>query len=151
MVDMKNSEDQPLGYLLYRLMSALRPAVTAELAPLGLVLPEFVCLRMLSMAPGRSNAELARNMNVSPQAMNNVLRGLQDRGIVARPATVSSGRALPAELTAKGKTLLRRAEAAVRVADERVLANLTTAQRREIKWLLAAAAPAAPLIDRSGR
>ena len=79
MVDMKDSEDQPLGYLLYRLMSALRPAVTAELQPLGLVLPEFVCLRILSMWPGRSNAELARNMNVSPQAMNNVVRGLQDR------------------------------------------------------------------------
>jgi|ERR1700756_3769630 DNA-binding MarR family transcriptional regulator len=151
MVDMKDSEDQPLGYLLYRLMSALRPAVTAELQPLGLVLPEFVCLRILSMWPGRSNAELARNMNVSPQAMNNVVRGLQDRGIVARPATVSSGRALPAELTATGKTLLKRAEAAVRVADERVLASLTAAQRREIKRLLAAAAPVAPLIDRSDR
>jgi len=148
---MTNSEDQPLGYLLYRLMSALRPAVTAELAPLGLVLPEFVCLRILSMAPGRSNAELARNMNVSPQAMNNVLRGLQDRGIVARPATVSSGRALPTELTAKGKTLLSRAEAAVHLADERVLANLTAAQRREIKPLLAAAAPAAPFTGRSDR
>jgi DNA-binding MarR family transcriptional regulator len=80
-----------------------------------------------------------------------VLRGLQDRGIVARPATVSSGRALPAELTAKGKTLLTRAEAAVRVADEHVLANLTAAQRREIKRLLAAAAPAAPFTDKSDR
>lgn len=148
---MWTSEDQPLGYLLYRLMSALRPAVTAELQPVGLVLPEFVCLRILSMAPGRSNAELARSMNVSPQAMNNVLRGLEDRGFVARPATVSSGRALPAELTAKGKTLLKRAEAAVRAADERVLANLTTAQQREIKRLLAAAAPAAPFTDRSDR
>jgi DNA-binding MarR family transcriptional regulator len=151
MVDMRNSEDQPLGYLLYRLMSALRPVVTAELRPLGLVLPEFVCLRLLSMAPGRSNAELARDMNVSPQAMNTVLRGLQDRGIVTRPATVSSGRALPAELTAKGRALLKRAEAAVLVADERVLGNLTAAQRREIKLLLAAAAPAAPLTGRPDR
>jgi DNA-binding MarR family transcriptional regulator len=141
MIDMRSSDDQPLGYLLYRLMSALRPAVTAELQPLGLVLPEFVCLRILSMAPGRSNAELARTMNVSPQAMNNVVRGLQDRGLVARPATVSSGRALPAQLTAKGRALLKRAEAAVRVADERVLANLTPAQRRELKRLLDAAAP----------
>jgi DNA-binding MarR family transcriptional regulator len=148
---MTNSEDQPLGFLLYRLMSALRPAVMAELAPLGLVLPEFVCLRVLSMAPGRSNAELARDMNVSPQAMNNVLRGLQDRGIVARPATVSSGRALPAELTAKGTAVLKRAEAAVRLADERVLANLTATQRREIKRLLDAAAPAAPLTGRPDR
>src|SRR5262249_33764885 len=99
MVDMGNPDEQPLGYLMYRIMAALRPAVAAELAPLGLVLAEFVCLRILSMSPGRSNAELARDTNVSPQAMNNVLRGLQDRGIVTRPATVSSGRALPAELT----------------------------------------------------
>ncbi len=141
MVDMTYPEDQPLGYLLYRLMTALRPAVAAELQPLGLVLPEFVCLRILSMTPGRSNAELARDTGVSPQAMNNVLRGLQDRGIVARPATVSSGRALPAQLTAKGRALLKRAEAAVRTADERVLANLTAAQQREIKRLLDAAAP----------
>jgi DNA-binding MarR family transcriptional regulator len=141
MVDMRRSEDQPLGYLLHRLMSALRPAVSAELQPLGLVLTEFVCLRILSMAPGRSSAELARDMNVSPQAMNNVLRSLQERDYVARPATVSSGRALPAQLTAKGKALLKQAEAAVRVADERVLANLTDAQRREIKRLLDAAAP----------
>jgi DNA-binding MarR family transcriptional regulator len=151
MVDMTNSEDQPLGYLLYRLMSAVRPAVTAELAPLGLVLAEFVCLRVLSMAPGRSNAELARDLNVSPQAMNNVLRGLQDRGIVARPATVSSGRALPAQLTATGRAVLKRAEAAVQVADERVLAKLTAAQRREIKHLLDIAAPAAPFIGRRDR
>jgi hypothetical protein len=27
MIDMTNPEDQPLGYLLYRLMTALRPAV----------------------------------------------------------------------------------------------------------------------------
>jgi DNA-binding MarR family transcriptional regulator len=151
MVDMTNSEDQPLGYLLYRLMSALRPAVTAELAPLGLALGEFVCLRVLSIAPGRSNAELARDMNVSPQAMNNVLRALQDRGIVARPATVSSGRALPAQLTAKGRAVLKRAEAAVQVAEDRVLANLTAAQRRELKRLLDVAAPAASLTGKPDR
>jgi DNA-binding MarR family transcriptional regulator len=141
MVDMTDAGDQPLGYLLYRMMAALRPAVTARLQPLGLVLGEFVCLRILSMAPGRSNAELARDTNVSPQAMNNVLRALQDRGIVTRPASVPSGRALPAELTSKGKALLDRAEAAVRGADEQVLANLTRAQQRQLRRLLYAAAP----------
>jgi DNA-binding MarR family transcriptional regulator len=137
MVDMNQREDQPLGYLLYRVMADLRPAVTAELRPLGLALPEFVCLRILSMWPGQSSAELARHTNVSPQAMNNVLRGLQDIGAVTRPASVSSGRALPAQLTTEGRALLKRAEAAVRVADERVLANLAPAERRELKRLLA--------------
>lgn len=129
-------EDQPLGYLLYRVMTVLRPQVTAELGPTGLGLPEFVCLRILSTFPGQSSAELARNTNVSPQAMNLVLRGLQDMGAVTRPATVSSGRALPARLTSKGKALLRRAEAAVQVADDRLLAGLTAAERREFKRLL---------------
>jgi DNA-binding MarR family transcriptional regulator len=63
---------------------------------------------------------------------------LQDRGAVTRPASVPSGRALPAQLTAEGKALLKRAEAAVKVADERVLANLTPAERRDLKRLLAA-------------
>jgi DNA-binding MarR family transcriptional regulator len=139
MIDMHVDKDQPLGYLLHRIMSELRPAATAALRPFGLGLPEFVCLRILSMAPGRSNAELARDTHVSPQAMNNVLRGLQDRGVVARPASVASGRALPAQLTSRGKTLLKHAEDAVHAADQQVLANLTAAEQRELKRLLAAA------------
>jgi DNA-binding MarR family transcriptional regulator len=136
MFDMSEYEDQPLGYLLYRVMAVLRPQMTAELGPSGLGLPEFVCLRILSMLPGQSSAELARNTNVSPQAMNLVLRGLQDMGAVTRPATVSSGRALPARLTSKGRALLKRAEAAVHVADERLLAHLSPSERRELKRLL---------------
>jgi DNA-binding MarR family transcriptional regulator len=136
MFDMPEYEDQPVGYLLYRVMTVLRPQMMAELGPLQLGLPEFVCLRILSMFPGQSSAELARNTNVSPQAMNLVLRGLQDMGAVTRPATVSSGRALPARLTSKGRTLLKRAEAAVHVADERLLAHLTPTERREFKRLL---------------
>jgi DNA-binding MarR family transcriptional regulator len=138
MVDM-DLDEEPLGYLMHRIMSELRPAVTAELRPFELGLPDFVCLRILSMSPGRSNAELARDTNVSPQAMNNVLRALQERGVVARPASVASGRALPAQLTAKGKALLQRAEHAVRVADQRVLDKLTAAEQRQLKRLLAAA------------
>lgn len=133
---MNEYDDQPLGYLLYRVMAVLRPHMTTELGPVGLALPEYVCMRILSTLPGQSSAELARNTNVSPQAMNLVLRGLQHMGAVTRPAEVSSGRALPARLSSKGKTLLKRAEAAVHVADERLLAHLTPAERRELKRLL---------------
>ena len=112
------------------------PKSSAVLGPLGLTLPEFVCLRMLSMNPGLSSAELSRNTNVTPQAMNTVLRRLEEVGAVARPTSVSSGRALPATLTGQGRTLLKRAEAAVRVADARILAKLTAAQQREFKRML---------------
>lgn len=141
-------EDQPLGFLMYRVAAVLQPTVAQHLQPLGLSLPEFVCLRILSTAPGQSNAELARHVNVSPQAMNNVIRGLQERGAVRRPATVHSGRALPAELTADGAALLTRAETAVRAADELALGRLSDDQRRELKHLLAHAVDGPPVTVR---
>ncbi|SOX53080.1 MarR family transcriptional regulator [Mycobacterium ahvazicum] len=130
------TEDAPLGYLLYRVGAVLRPEVSAVLSPIGLTLPEFVCLRMLSMSPGLSSAELSRNTNVTPQAMNTVLRRLEEIGAVERPASVSSGRALPATLTSQGRTMLKRAETAVRNADDRILAKLTATQQREFKRML---------------
>ncbi len=132
----QGGEDAPLGYLLYRVGAVLRPEVAAALSPLGLTLPEFVCLRLLSMSPGLSSAELSRHANVTPQAMNTVLRKLEDLGTVARPASVSSGRALPATLTGQGRAVLKRAEAVVREADARILARLTGPQQREFKRML---------------
>ncbi|OBC14278.1 MULTISPECIES: MarR family winged helix-turn-helix transcriptional regulator [Mycobacteriaceae] len=140
MIDMGDIlADQPLGFLIYRVTAVLQPIVAARLQPLGLTLPEFVCLRVLSTAPGQSNAELARHINVSPQAMNNVLRGLQERGVVRRPASVASGRALPAELTPDGAALLKQAEAVVHAADVAALANLSADELHELKHLLARA------------
>lgn len=129
----------PLGYLMHRLHTALRSEVTETvLEPLGLTFPEYICLRMLSQAPGTSNAELARTISVSRQAMNLVLRGLQDRGLVTRPPTADKGRARPAELTAAGSKLLRRTDSGVRVAEDRVLSRLADDDRAQFRRILAA-------------
>jgi DNA-binding MarR family transcriptional regulator len=132
MLDMSTTQDAPLGYLLHQVVASLRPEVAAVLSPLGLTLPEFVCMRMLSMNPGMSSAELSRQGNVTPQAMNTVLHRLENTDMVTRPASV------PATLTGAGQALLKRAEAAVREADARVLAKLSAAEQREFKRMLAA-------------
>ena len=124
-VDAVNVEDQPLGYLLHRVAAALRSEVTATvLDPLELTFPEYICLRMLSHGPDKSNAQLAREANVSRQAMNMVLRALQDRALVTRPHTVAAGRSRPTALTGAGAELLGRTDSGVRAAEERVLASL---------------------------
>jgi DNA-binding MarR family transcriptional regulator len=139
MIDMTDDEGQPLGYLLSRVAAALRSELTTTaLEPLGLTFPQYICMRILSHSPGRSNAELARDVNVSPQAMNMVVRGLQERGLVDRPATVSAGRSLPAALTRDGTDLLGRIDAGVREAERKVLAPLGEQDRKEFRRLLTA-------------
>jgi DNA-binding MarR family transcriptional regulator len=133
---MSEFEEQSLGFLVRRLMARLRPEAATALRPLGLGLPEFVCMRILEMYPGRTSAEMARHTHVTAQAMNQVLQGLEDMGAVTRPATAPSGRALPAQLTRKGKALLKRAEAAAEAAEGQILAHLTPAERRQLKRLL---------------
>jgi AcrR family transcriptional regulator len=134
----KRVEAQPLGYLLHRLTSALRSEVTATvLAPLGLSFPQYLCMRLLSHSPGTSSAELARGINVSPKAMNTVVRGLQKRGLVVRPAIVSSGRSLPIELSREGAEVLKRTDSGVRAAERHVLAKLGEQDRRDLRRLLA--------------
>jgi DNA-binding MarR family transcriptional regulator len=138
MLDMSYGQDPPLGYLLHRLTTALRTDVTATvLEPLDLPFPQYICMRILSLHPGSSNAALARDVMVSPQAMNMVVRSLQERGLVTRPATVAAGRSLPAELTQEGKALLKRTEAGIRAAEDRVLAPLNEHDQHELRRILA--------------
>jgi DNA-binding MarR family transcriptional regulator len=136
---MNKSHDEPLGFLMYRVMASLRPHVATELKPLGIGLPEFVCLRILAMNPGLTSAELARGSNVSAQAMNQVLHALEDRGALSRPAVTPAGRAMPAQLTRRGKALLKRADVAVLRAEQRILTRLTAEQQSQLKELLYAA------------
>jgi DNA-binding MarR family transcriptional regulator len=132
-------EDQPLGYLLSRVMFALKSDVSAAvLDPLEVAFPEYLCMRVLSKYPGQSNADLARALSVSPQAMNMVLRGLEERGLVTRPASVASGRSLPAQLTREGADLLKRTDAGVRAAENRLMVNMTDEERDQFKRTLAA-------------
>jgi DNA-binding MarR family transcriptional regulator len=137
---MSQSDDEPLGYLLYRVMAALRPRLGAELGALGIGVPEFACMHILSMNPGLTSADLARGTNVSAQAMNQVLHALEDRGAVTRPASTPAGKPMPARLTRRGKALLKSANAAAHLADQRIFTGLSADQQRQLKQLLAAVA-----------
>jgi DNA-binding MarR family transcriptional regulator len=131
------SDDQPLGLLLHRAQSALRAEVTVRaLKRSGLAFPEYMCMRLLSQSPGKSNAELARDLNVLPQATSGVVRGLQQRGLLMRPHSASSGRSLPARLTGHGLDILMRTEAGVRAAEDSILPKLTPQERHSLRRLL---------------
>jgi DNA-binding MarR family transcriptional regulator len=125
-----------LGFLLGRASVATSARVNDELRALDLGLLDYVCMTKLRSSPGMSNAELARETRVTRQAVNVALQRLQEAGMVTRPETVSSGRALPARLTRKGSALIRRAEEAVRAMEDQLLGALSAAERSEFKRML---------------
>lgn len=132
----ESERTEPLGYLMFRAGAVMRPRVIAALRPLELGMPEFMCLRMLNENPGRTSAELARENNVSAQAMNQVLNGLQTVGLVSRPSVPASGRALPARVTPKGKALLKRVESAIVDAEDEMFGRLGPDDQRELRRIL---------------
>jgi DNA-binding MarR family transcriptional regulator len=134
--------DQSVGYTIKVAATALRGAMDAVLRPLGLTVPQYACLELLGQRPGLSNADLARGAFVTRQAMNGVLRGLQDRGLVARPELAAGGRARPAELTASGRRQLAAASRAVRAVELRMLASLDLARQHRLQSDLATCAAA---------
>ncbi len=130
--------DHSVGYALKRAATALRAAMDTALRPLDLTVPQYSCLEVLSQRPGLSNAELARAVFVTRQSMNLVLRGLQDRGLVTRPATAPQGRALPSTLTLAGQAQLRAASGIVRDVENRMLAPFPATHQDRLLHDLAA-------------
>src|SRR5579862_6547355 len=131
-VDLETS----LGYLLKEASSALRAAMEEVLRPLGMSVTHYSCLELLAQRPGLSNSELARGAFVTRQTMNVLLQGLERQGLVVRPAQAPVGRALPTELTSRGRRQLKVASAAVRRVEQDMLANLDVSEQDQMRRLL---------------
>ncbi|MFE2938175.1 MarR family winged helix-turn-helix transcriptional regulator [Streptomyces sp. NPDC059255] len=112
---------QHVGYLLKRAQAALRGAMDRVLREHGLTVPQYSTLELLALRPGMSNADLARATFVTRQSGNVVLRGLQDAGLITRPATADHGRARPARLTEEGRARLAAVQAAVYAVEQRMV------------------------------
>jgi DNA-binding MarR family transcriptional regulator len=107
-----------LGYVLKQAQTALHAAMDSALRACDLTVSQYSCLEQLSREPGQTNAQLARGTFVTAQSMNDVLRGLQRRGLVERPATAASGRSRPTRLTARGRAAVQDARHALEPVDE---------------------------------
>ncbi|MFC9976704.1 MarR family winged helix-turn-helix transcriptional regulator [Spirillospora sp. NPDC127200] len=117
-----------VGYRLKRVAAALRGAMDQALRGHGLTVPQYSCLELLDEQPGISGSDLARGTFVTRQSSAVVLRGLQQAGLVTRPAAAEHGRALPVHLTEQGVARLRAARAAVYEVERRMIAAVPAAR-----------------------
>lgn len=119
------------SYVLARLTRIVQRRLEEALQPHALTLPQFTTLTVLLRRPGLSNAQLARRAYVTPQSMQEVLRTLEERGLVSRAASAENLRILKASLTAAGKRLVTLAERDAAEVDEALLGGLTPFERKQ--------------------
>ena len=132
-------EDQPLGYLLHRVAYALRTEVTATvLDPLGAVLPAIPLHAGAVEIPRPVQCRTRPRHVRLPAGDEHRVRSLRTAGWSPARPSVASGRSLPAELTREGRDTLSRTDSGVRAAEQRLMANLSDAQRRDFKRILVA-------------
>ena len=101
------------SYVLARLERVVKQCIDACVKPYGLTVPQYTALSILNHRSGLSNAQLARRTYVSPQAMNQILDCLDQAGFIKREPHATHGRILTTKLTAQGKTILAKCDAAV--------------------------------------
>ena len=127
---------EQVGYHLKRAQHALRLAMDEALRPIGLTTPQYAALSILEDSPGLSGAALARRCFVTPQTMNAIVIQIETRGLVERRPHPQHGRILQASLTVAGQQQVMTAHQTVRRIEERMVAQLSTAERRQfMQWL----------------
>ncbi len=113
------------SYAIGRMHRLVRLSLEETLAPLGLTVSQYTAMSVLATHPGLSNAELARRVLVTPQAMTQALSSLIDRGVIERTTPDTNRRMFAAELSEKGLRLLDDADARVDASEDDLLQTLT--------------------------
>ena len=122
-----HSEDASprVTYLFGRLNRVLRKRLGDVLRPFDVSVAQYTTLSVLHARGNLSNAELAKRAFITPQAMNEVMQGLEARKLVARRPSSSHGRIVQLLLTQRGLDLLRECNQAALQLEQSMLAGLS--------------------------
>jgi DNA-binding MarR family transcriptional regulator len=131
---LQNQGDRPLGvaYMVGRLDRALRRQFRLVLEPLGLTLGQYTALSVFCSSGRLSNAKLAERTMVSPQAANELIKGMEKSGWIVRKPDPNHGRIIQISLTKEGKQLLTRCNKVIAKMEREMLKGLS---KKEIATL----------------
>jgi DNA-binding MarR family transcriptional regulator len=125
-----------LSYLVGRLNQALRRRLIEVLREFDLSLPQYTAMSVLNTRGQLSNSQLASRAFISPQAMNEVVQGLETRKLIMRQPSASHGRIVEFLLTERGIETKKSCDAGVAKLEKSMLAKLTAAEAASLKAAL---------------
>lgn len=107
----------------------------SSLAAAGLTPIQFGVLLELDRELDASNAQLARTVLITPQAMSELLTIIEQEGLIDRDHSGGKGRRVPTRLTAAGRDKLHQCADIIDDVDNSL--GLTTDEHRQLRALLA--------------
>ena len=131
------SEAEGIGLLLSRLARAANQSLACSLGDLGLRGQQFAILHRLAETGPASQAELAATLRVHASNLVRVIDELEDEGLVGRRRDPGDRRRQLIGITAAGARMLGRAEQIAADTERELLAPLGTAERAQLRRLLA--------------
>ncbi|MEU5318618.1 MarR family transcriptional regulator [Streptomyces sp. NPDC021056] len=141
---MTHEDKQPIGAdALNRVTWALRRAEWAvqarkdqRLRPLGLAAAQYTLLISVHSDPGLTGAELARRLNVTPQAIASQVTRLEERGQLERRPHPRHRHVQELHLTDAGRDRLRDADAVIVEIEQRIAEKLGAKKAAQLRALL---------------
>jgi len=125
-----------ISYLVKWIERGLRAQLDAALTAVGVSTQEYTAISVLSRRDGLSSAQLARRTLVSAQAMNQIVIGLEQRGLIVRKADADHNKIQRASLTPSGRRLLAACDRATAPIEERLLSGLSPSQVTQLRRAL---------------
>ncbi|CAM5401362.1 hypothetical protein SALBM311S_09063 [Streptomyces alboniger] len=141
---MTHDDERPIAAnALDRVTWALRRAEWAvqarkdqRLRPLGMAAAQYALLMSIHSDPGLTGAELARRLNVTPQAVASQVARLEERGHLERRPHPRHGHVQELHLTDVGLDSLRDADAVIVGIEERIAEKLGPKKTAQLRTLL---------------
>jgi DNA-binding MarR family transcriptional regulator len=125
-----------LGYLLRRAQVAVFADFITSLEEVGLRPGQFSALLVIAGNPGLSQRELCAALSIQEANFVPMMNGLVRRRLALRRPSAADHRRHALHLTARGATLLRRAQALQRSHEARLTARLGATGRATLTRLL---------------
>lgn len=122
-----------IAYLVGRLHRVLRRRLGEVISHMGLTVQQYTVLAVLGARGQLSNAQLAERSLITPQAANEMIKVMEERGWVDRSADPSHGRVIHLRLTDAGREILDGAHVAVAKMEEEMLAGIAARDRERFQ------------------
>lgn len=122
-----------IAYLVGRLDRIVRQQLGAVTAQFELTVAQYTALSVLKARSPLSNAQLARRVFITPQAMNELVQALEHKGLVARQADPDHRRVVQMLLTPAGEALVSKCDRVARRLEDRMLRQLAASEREQLR------------------